>query len=68
MLEMVLRQAVELSSYVRAAENFSELTNVSISASSMQRLALEYGREVVKAEASEAEAMVCVAAEVEGVS
>ena len=67
MLEMALRQAVELGSYVRAAENFSELTNVSISASSMQRLVLEYGTEVVKAEASEAEAMVCVAAEEEGV-
>ena len=68
MLEMALRQAVELSSYARAAENFSELTNVSISASSMQRLVLEYGTEVLKAEASEAEAMVCVAKEEEGVS
>lgn len=43
-LEMALRQAVELSSYARAAQNFSELTNVSISAGSLQRLVLEYGR------------------------
>ena len=28
MLEMALRQAVELGSYARAADNFSELTNV----------------------------------------
>ena len=68
MLEMALRQAVELGSYARAADNFSELTNVPISASSMGRLVLEYGMEVVKAEASEAEAMVRVAAEEEGVT
>ncbi len=30
MLETALRQAVALSSYVRSAENFSELTNVTI--------------------------------------
>ena len=68
MLEMALRQAVELGSYARAADNFSELTNVPISASSMGRLVLEYGMEVVKADASAAEAMVRVAAEEEGVS
>ncbi|MYC95147.1 MAG: hypothetical protein F4X14_09245 [Caldilineaceae bacterium SB0661_bin_32] len=68
MLEMALRQAVELGSYARAADNFSELTNVPISASSMHRLVLEYGTEVVKAEASEAEAMVCVPEEEERVS
>ena len=43
MLRMALRQAVELNSYERAARNFSELTNVSISASSLQRLVMEYG-------------------------
>ena len=60
MLRMALRQAVELNSYERAARNFSELTNVSISASSLQRLVMEYGMEVVIADEKEAEAMVRV--------
>jgi len=68
MLRMGLRQAVELGSYARAAENFRELRKVYIAASSMHRLVLEYGTEVVKTDASEAEAMVCVAAEEEGVT
>ena len=68
MLEMALRQAVELGSYVRAADNFSELTKVSLSASSLHRLVQEYGPEVVKADEIEAEAMVCVSREEEGVS
>ena len=32
MLKMALRQAVELGSFERAADNFSELTGVAISA------------------------------------
>ena len=68
MLEMALRQAVELGSYQRAARNFSALTNVSISASSLQRLVLAYGTEVVRADEEEAEAMVRVPAEEEGVT
>ena len=68
MLEMALRQAVELGSYERAARNFSALTNVSISASSLQRLVLAYGTEVVRADEEEAEAMVRVPAEEEGVT
>ena len=68
MLRMALRQAVELNSYERAARNFSELTNVSISASSLQRLVMEYGAEVVMADEKEAEAMVRVPEEEEGVA
>lgn len=67
MLRMALRQAVELGSYVRAARNFSELTGVPISDSSLQRLVMEYGTEVVNAEEKEAEAMVRVPKEEEGV-
>ena len=44
MLKMALRQAVELGSFERAADNFSELTGVAISASSLKRLVLTYGR------------------------
>ena len=68
MLEMALRQAVELGSYARAADNFSELTNVSISTSTLQRLVLESGTQVVNADENEAEAMVRVPEEEEGVS
>ena len=58
MLQMALRQAVELGSFVRAARNFSELTGVPISDSSLQRLVVETGTTVVQADAQEAEAMV----------
>ena len=69
MLEMALRQAVELGSYARAADNFSELTNVPISASTLQRMVMESGTQLVNAEALEAEAMMRVPKEEEeGVS
>ena len=68
MLRMALRQAVELGSFVRAARNFSELTGVPISDSSLQRLVVETGTTVVQADAQEAEAMVGVAKEEEGVT
>ena len=68
MLQMALRQAVELGSFVRAARNFSELTGVPISDSSLQRLVVETGTTVVQADAQEAEAMVGVAKEEEGVT
>ena len=68
MLQMALRQAVELGSFVRAARNFSELTGVPISDSSLQRLVVETGTTVVQADAQEAEAMVRVAKEEEGVT
>ena len=66
MLQMALRQAVELGSFVRAARNFS--TGVPISDSSLQRLVVETGTTVVQADAQEAEAMVRVAKEEEGVT
>ncbi len=68
MLGMALRQAVELGSYARAAENFSELTQVPMSASTLKRMVQAYGRKVVEADAKEAEAMVRVPEEEEGVS
>ena len=68
LLEMALRQAVELGSYARAASNFSELTGVPISASSLERMVLKYGTAVVKAEAEEAEAMVRVPKEEEALA
>ena len=68
MLQMALRQAVELGSFVRAARNFSELTGVPISDSSLQRLAVEIGTKVVNADAQEIEAMVRVPREGEGVT
>ena len=54
MLKMALRQAVELGSFERAADNFSELTGVAISASRLKRLVLTYGAEVAKADEQEA--------------
>ncbi len=68
MLEMALRQAVEPGSCARAAVNFSALTNAPISASGIGRLALEYGMEAVKADASAAPAMTRVAASEKGVA
>ena len=68
MQKMALRHAVALGSYARAASNFSELTTVPISASALQRLVVEHGAEVVKAEAQEAEAMVRAPKEEEGVT
>ena len=66
MLQMALRRAVELGSNALAARNFSELTNVPISANSLQRLVMEYGTGVVLADGNEAEAMVCVPKEEAG--
>ena len=68
MLKMALRQAVELGSFVRTARNFSELTGVPISDSSLQRLAVETRTKVVNADAQEAEAIVHVPGEGEGVT
>lgn len=60
MIRMALRQGVEIPSYVRGATNFSELTGVPMSESSLQRMMVEYGAVVVETEAQEAEAMVRV--------
>jgi hypothetical protein len=56
--EHALRLGVEIASYARAAESFTALTGVGMSKSSLQRLAGEYGRCVVWAQAAEARAMV----------
>ncbi len=58
MVRMAVRQGVEIASYERAADNFSELTGVPMSPSSLQRLTVAAGEAVVAAEAAEAEAMV----------
>ncbi len=68
MLKMALRQAAELGSFVRAASNFSELTGVPISDSSLHELVLEYGTKVVHADVQEAEAMVRIPEEEEAVT
>ena len=68
MIRMALRQGVEISSFERGATNFTELTGVSISESSLQRMVIEYGETLVEAEAQEAEAMVRVPKEEEAVS
>lgn len=60
MVRLALRQAVEIPSYKRGAENFSELTGVALSASALQRMAIEYGGALVRAEAAEAAAMMQV--------
>ena len=60
MIGMALRQAVEIASYARGASNFTELTGVPMSESSLQRMTVDFGGAVGKAEAKEAEAMVRV--------
>jgi hypothetical protein len=67
MIRMALRQAVEISSFARAATNFSELTGVVMSESALQRLTVEYGSAVVQAEQEEAAAMIQVPKEEEAV-
>lgn len=51
-----MRLAVEIPSYARAAKAFQDLTKIPISASSMQRLVMECGSQVVEQQAEEAEA------------
>jgi hypothetical protein len=55
-----VRLAVEIPSHRRAADAFSELTGVSISKSTLQRLSEEAGSKVVAKQAAEAKAMVAV--------
>ena len=68
MQKLALRLAVEIPSYERAAESFSELTQVPMSSGTLKRLVKAYGSEVVEADAQEAEAMVRVPKEEEAVS
>ncbi len=58
---------MSLIPYERAASNFSELTGVPISASSLKGMVMECGTKVVNAEAQEAEAMVRVPKDEEAV-
>ena len=50
--------SVEISSYARAAVQFSELTHVHLSKSSLQELVKEYGGQLVARQAEEAQATV----------
>lgn len=67
MIRLALRQGVEIPSYARGAENFTELTGVPLSESTLQRLVVEYGNALVRAEEQEAAAMVGVPKEEEAV-
>jgi hypothetical protein len=57
-VQVALRQATEIASYRRAAHNFTASTKLPMSKSSLERLVLEYGGELVARQAVEAEAMV----------
>lgn len=59
-IEQALRGGIEIPSYRRAADYFSELTHVSLSKSSLQRLVNRYGTQLVGLQAAEAVAMVRV--------
>lgn len=56
-IEQALRLAVDIPSYRRAAESFEALTHVSLSKSSLEGLAKEYGSRLVGEQAQEAEAL-----------
>jgi hypothetical protein len=55
-----VRSGLEIPSYRRAAEQFSDLSHVNLSKSSLQRLVNEYGQRLVDVQAAEAVAMVQV--------
>jgi hypothetical protein len=59
-IEQALRMGVEIPSYRRAAEQFSELTHVGLSKSNLSRLVDEYGGKLVELQADEADAVVKV--------
>jgi hypothetical protein len=59
-IQQALRLGVEIASYERAAASYTDLTGVTIGASTLQRLVGEYGGEVVAQQAAEAQAMVQV--------
>ncbi len=59
-IERALRLGVEIPSYRRAAEQFSDLTHVGLSKSNLSRLVDEYGGKLVALQAAEAEAVVKV--------
>lgn len=63
MIEQALRIGIEVPSYRRAAEHFTELTHVSLSKSCLQRLVDRYGGVLVDLQAAAATAMVRVSTE-----
>jgi len=67
MIAQALRQAVEIPSFARGADNFTELTGVPMSESALQRLTIEYGSAIVEADEAEARGMVQVPKEEEAV-
>jgi hypothetical protein len=66
-VQEAVRLGVEIASYERAAATFGDLTGVSMSSSSLQRLVGETGQAVVAEQAAEAKAMVAVPKEEEAV-
>ena len=58
-----LRMSIEISSYARAAAQFSELTHVILSQSSLHELVNEYGGHLVERHAEEAQATVAMPSE-----
>jgi hypothetical protein len=65
-IQQAVRLAVEIPSHRRAAEAFCELTGVGIGKSTLQRLCVEVGRQMVAQQAAEARAMVEVPQHDEG--
>lgn len=59
-MQQALRLAVEIPSHRRAAEAFVDLTGVSLSKSTLQRLCAEAGLALVAEQAADAQAMVSV--------
>lgn len=59
-IEQALRMGIELPSYRRAAEQFSELTHVNVSKSSLCRMVKAYGGKLVEIQAREADTLVRV--------
>lgn len=57
-LNQAVRQATEIASYQRAADNFVKMTKLPMSKSSLQRLVGKYGKRLVEQQAIEAEATV----------
>ena len=58
MVSQALRTAAEVPSYRRAAALFSELTQISVSKSTLQRMSVEHGGEADDERKKEAEKMV----------
>jgi hypothetical protein len=59
-VQQAVRLAVEIPSYRRAAAAFSDLTGISLTKSTLQRLCQAAGEQLVAEEAAEAQAMVAV--------